>query len=160
MSTLTRSALTVFCSVVTRRLAPSLGPLLGPSSPALRLPVLHQSPSNILIPLASYATKRKMATKLTDAERQTELKALLDAGWKMVDGRDAINKTFMFKNFMDAWSWMGRVAMSGEKADHHPEWFNVYNKVEVTWSTHDCGGLSARDIKMATLCDDKFNKYK
>lgn len=48
---------------------------------------------------------------------------------------------------------MNRVALAGEKIDHHPEWFNVYNKVEVTWSTHDCGGLSAKDIKMATFCD-------
>lgn len=53
-----------------------------------------------------------------------------------------------------AWSFMSQVALAGEKMDHHPEWFNVYNKVEITWATHDCGGLSARDIKMATFCDN------
>jgi len=57
-------------------------------------------------------------------------------------GRNAIKKTFMFADFSQAWSWMSRVALLAEKMNHHPEWFNVYNVVEVTLSTHDCGGLS------------------
>ncbi|XP_042233759.1 pterin-4-alpha-carbinolamine dehydratase-like [Homarus americanus] len=95
-----------------------------------------------------------MAQKLTAGERETKLKPLLDDNWTMVDGRDAMKKTFLFKDFNEAWGWMSCVALRGEKIDHHPEWFNVYNKVEVTWSTHDCGGLSAKDIVMAKFCDD------
>ncbi|XP_042877344.1 pterin-4-alpha-carbinolamine dehydratase-like isoform X1 [Penaeus japonicus] len=94
------------------------------------------------------------AVKLSGAERETQLAPLLDAGWQMVENRDAIKRTFMFKNFNQAWSFMSQVALAGEKMDHHPEWFNVYNKVEITWATHDCGGLSARDIKMATFCNN------
>ncbi|XP_027228464.1 pterin-4-alpha-carbinolamine dehydratase [Penaeus vannamei] len=102
-----------------------------------------------------FSAKRKMAAvKLSEAERAVQLKPLLDAGWQIVENRDAIKRTFMFQNFNQAWSFMNQVALAGEKMDHHPEWFNVYNKVEITWATHDCGGLSARDIKMATFCDN------
>ena len=66
-----------------------------------------------------------------------------------MDGRDAITKTFTFKNFNAAFGWMSRVAMLAEKMDHHPEWFNVYSRVEVTLSTHDVGGLSTLDVRMA-----------
>ncbi|KAK3873260.1 hypothetical protein Pcinc_021711 [Petrolisthes cinctipes] len=96
-----------------------------------------------------------MAVKLNEEERESKLKPLLqEAKWSMVDGRDAIKKTFTFTDFNQAWGWMNRVALAGEKIDHHPEWFNVYNRVEVTWSTHDCSGLSLKDIKMATFCDN------
>lgn len=105
-----------------------------------------------------FSAKRKMAAvKLSEAERAVQLKPLLDAGWQIVENRDAIKRTFMFQNFNQAWSFMNQVALAGEKMDHHPEWFNVYNKVEITWATHDCGGLSARDIKMATFCDRSFS---
>ncbi|KAK8722547.1 hypothetical protein OTU49_012265 [Cherax quadricarinatus] len=100
-----------------------------------------------------------MAQKLTAGERESKLKPLLDDSWTMVDGRDAVKKTFLFKDFNEAWGWMSRVALRSEKLDHHPEWFNVYNKVEVTWSTHDCGGLSSKDIQMATFCDDTFKLF-
>jgi len=63
--------------------------------------------------------------------------------------RDAIEKTFHFGNFSEAWGFMSRVALVAEKMDHHPEWFNVYNRVEIVLSSHDAGGLSARDIKLA-----------
>lgn len=88
-------------------------------------------------------------SKLTDAERADDLAPLLDAGWTMVDGRDAILKSFKFKNFVDAFGFMTRSAIWAEKWNHHPEWFNVYNTVEVTLSTHDVGGLSALDVKLA-----------
>ncbi|MGF1454666.1 MAG: 4a-hydroxytetrahydrobiopterin dehydratase [Alphaproteobacteria bacterium] len=92
-----------------------------------------------------------MATKLTDAERADVLAGL--DGWTPVDGRDAIKKTFTFKNFNEAFGFMTRIAMVAEKMDHHPEWFNVYKTVEVTLSTHDVGGLSELDIKMAKAMD-------
>ena len=85
-------------------------------------------------------------TKLTEDER-TALRSL--DGWSRVDGRDAIQKTFSFKNFNQAFGWMSRVALLAERMNHHPEWFNVYSRVEVTLSTHDAGGLSALDVSMA-----------
>jgi 4a-hydroxytetrahydrobiopterin dehydratase len=85
--------------------------------------------------------------KLTEAEREAALAGL--PGWTLVPDRDAITRTFTFKNFNAAFGWMTRVAMLAEKMDHHPEWFNVYSRVEVTLSTHDVGGLSERDVRMA-----------
>ncbi|MEL6226205.1 MAG: 4a-hydroxytetrahydrobiopterin dehydratase [Pseudomonadota bacterium] len=89
-----------------------------------------------------------MATKLDGDARKLALSEL--TGWELVDGRDAITKTFKFKDFNTAFGFMSRAAMMAEKLDHHPEWFNVYNKVEVTLSTHDVGGLTDLDVKLAT----------
>lgn len=85
--------------------------------------------------------------KLTDEQRAAALADL--PGWSLVEGRDAIAKTFTFKNFNAAFGWMSRVAMLAERMSHHPEWFNVYSRVEVTLSTHDVGGLSELDVRMA-----------
>jgi 4a-hydroxytetrahydrobiopterin dehydratase len=74
-------------------------------------------------------------------------------GWAEVEGRDAIAKTFKFKDFNAAFGFMARVALSAEKQDHHPEWSNVYNRVEITLSTHDAGGLTERDVKLAKAID-------
>ncbi len=70
-------------------------------------------------------------------------------GWEEVRGRDAITKTFQFKSFNQAWGWMNRVALVAEKMDHHPEWSNVYGRVEVTLSTHDASGVTQLDIDLA-----------
>ncbi len=88
-----------------------------------------------------------MIEKLTAEARRAALAEL--AGWQPVEGRDAIHKAFKFKSFSQAWGFMNRVALAAEKLDHHPEWFNVYNRVEITLSTHDCDGLSERDVKLA-----------
>lgn len=85
-------------------------------------------------------------------EARTKALAGLD-GWREVDDRDAIAKTFKFKDFNAAFGFMARVAMEAEKADHHPEWFNVYNRVDVTLASHDAGGITDRDIKLATRMD-------
>lgn len=74
-------------------------------------------------------------------------------GWSEVEGRDAIYNQYQFKNFNSAFGFMSRVALMAEKIDHHPEWFNVYGKVQVTLTTHDCKGLSQKDIKMAMFMD-------
>lgn len=74
-------------------------------------------------------------------------------GWGPVEGRDAVKKSFTFDDFNQAWGFMCRVALAAEKADHHPEWFNVYNRVEVTLTTHDAGGLSERDVALAGFID-------
>lgn len=87
------------------------------------------------------------------------MQPLFSAGWKMVDGgRDAIYKEFLFQDFNEAFGFMTRVALLADKMDHHPEWFNVYNKVQVTMSTHDCGGLSAKDVKVASFMEGLANK--
>ncbi|AWM89259.1 4a-hydroxytetrahydrobiopterin dehydratase [Microvirga sp. 17 mud 1-3] len=88
---------------------------------------------------------------LTDTERAELLPAL--EGWSLVEGRDAIRKQFVFDDFGAAFAWMSRVALAAEKANHHPEWFNVYNRVDVTLSTHDAKGLTRRDIELAQKMD-------
>jgi 4a-hydroxytetrahydrobiopterin dehydratase len=90
-----------------------------------------------------------MASKLDPAARRDAL-ATLD-GWSDVEGRDAITRSFQFKDFNQAFGFMTRVALMAEKMDHHPEWFNVYNKVEVTLATHDAGGVTELDIRLATF---------
>ncbi len=74
-------------------------------------------------------------------------------GWRAVDGRDAIAKEFKFKDFNAAFAFMSAAALHAEKHDHHPEWFNVYNKVEVTLSTHDAGGVTNKDVSLAKFMD-------
>jgi 4a-hydroxytetrahydrobiopterin dehydratase len=93
-----------------------------------------------------------MIEKLTPDARRTALSGL--DGWQDVAGRDAIAKTFTFKNFNAAFGFMTRVALIAEKMDHHPEWRNVYRTVEVTLSTHDAGGLTERDVTLAGAMDD------
>ena len=73
--------------------------------------------------------------------------------WIAVDGRDAIARTFRFKDFNAAFGFMARAALMAEKLDHHPEWFNVYNRVEVTLATHDAGGVTALDVTLAEFMD-------
>ena len=92
-----------------------------------------------------------MADKLVGAKRQTALREL--HGWAEVQERDAIRKTFHFADFNQAWGFMSRIALLAEKMNHHPEWFNVYNRVEIILSTHDVGGLSTLDVEMAHHID-------
>jgi len=92
-----------------------------------------------------------MPKRLEPEERSAALAGL--AGWTLVDGRDAIQKRFVFADFNAAFGWMSRVALLAEKLDHHPEWSNVYRTVDVTLSTHDADGLSQLDITMATAMD-------
>lgn len=90
-------------------------------------------------------------SKLSGDERKQALAKL--SGWSEVSGRDAITKKFVFRNFSEAFGFMTRAALTAEKIDHHPEWFNVYKTVEVTLSTHDAGGLTELDIKLAAAMD-------
>ena len=87
-----------------------------------------------------------------DAAARAELGRTLPA-WSLVEGRDALHRRFTFGTFSAAWAFMSRVALLAEKHDHHPEWSNVYNKVEITLTTHDAGGLSARDTAFAAAID-------
>lgn len=88
-----------------------------------------------------------MAEKLESAQVQVALKDL--DGWELGDGGNSIGKSFKFRNFSQAWAFMSRSALLAEKMNHHPEWFNVYNKVDVTLNTHEAGGITELDIKMA-----------
>lgn len=92
-----------------------------------------------------------MTAKLAGKTRSDALAALKD--WKEVPGRDAIQRSLKFTDFNQAWGFMTRVALAAEKADHHPEWSNVYNKVEIVLSTHDAGGLSEKDVALAKVID-------
>jgi 4a-hydroxytetrahydrobiopterin dehydratase len=92
-----------------------------------------------------------MAQKLAGPTRTEALRKL--SGWTEVAGRDAIAKTFVFKDFNAAFGFMTRAALIAEKMDHHPEWFNVYKTVEVTLSTHDAGGVTELDVKLAGEMD-------
>ena len=92
-----------------------------------------------------------MAQKLSGEARAAALAKL--SGWSEIKDRDAITKRFQFKDFNEAFGFMARAALVAEKLDHHPEWFNVYNKVDVTLSTHDAGGLTDLDIKLADAMD-------
>lgn len=89
--------------------------------------------------------------KLTEAQRAAALGGL--SGWTSATGRDAIQKTFKFKNFSEAFGFMTQAALVAEKMDHHPEWLNVYNRVEVTLTTHDADGLTERDVALAEALD-------
>ena len=94
-----------------------------------------------------------MTEKLSAETRGPLLDPLLSNGWDMVEGRDAIVKTYKFSDFADAFGWMTRAAIWAEKWNHHPEWSNVYNKVTVTLTTHDVDGLSTLDAKLARKMD-------
>lgn len=94
-----------------------------------------------------------MATCLTEAARLAALPALGETGWAAVPGRDAIRKIWKFRSFSEAWGFMTRCALAAEKANHHPEWSNKYNIVDVVLIAHDCNGLSALDIDLAQRMD-------
>jgi 4a-hydroxytetrahydrobiopterin dehydratase len=89
--------------------------------------------------------------KLTGDERAKALAAL--PGWADVKDQDAIRKEFKFRNFSEAFGFMSRVALAAEKMDHHPDWTNVYDRVDILLSSHDIGGVSERDIKLAAIID-------
>lgn len=92
-----------------------------------------------------------MIAKLTQTERSSALAAL--TSWQEVAGKDAIHRAFRFKDFIEAWGFMNKVALLAQAQDHHPEWSNVYNRVDITLTTHDCKGLSSRDVRLAQDID-------
>ena len=94
-----------------------------------------------------------MSSKLEGQQRKDALEQLERTGWKVTDHRDAITKSFVLTDFNQAFGFMTRVALLAEKLNHHPEWFNVYNQVDVTLSTHDLNGLSTFDSQMAHFMD-------
>ncbi|XP_003271252.1 pterin-4-alpha-carbinolamine dehydratase isoform X2 [Nomascus leucogenys] len=120
-------------------------PRRPPARPAAACPLRRP-------PAAARAMAGK-AHRLSAEERDQLLPNLRAVGWNELEGRDAIFKQFHFKDFNRAFGFMTRVALQAEKLDHHPEWFNVYNKVHITLSTHECAGLSERDINLASFIE-------
>ena len=94
-----------------------------------------------------------MPERLDEAQRNEMLPDLGETGWMAVPDRDAIRKVLKFGNFVEAWGFMTRAALVAEKLNHHPEWSNTYNVVDVTLSTHDCTGLSMLDVDLARKLD-------
>ena len=93
-----------------------------------------------------------MMKKISKTELAKKLKRL--SGWKLVKGRSAITKTFKFDNFQEAFGWMTSMAIYAEKKDHHPEWFNVYNRVTIDLTTHDSGGITIKDVELAKKANE------
>lgn len=104
----------------------------------------HLKPNRKILP---------MTKNIEVLDIRNRLKELKDWSYSNTSGRDELQKSFKFKNFGEAFGFMARVALLAEKADHHPEWFNVYNKVEITLTTHDAGGVSEKDFALAKLID-------
>ncbi len=94
-----------------------------------------------------------LSVKLSHSEKTNLLEPLLQNKWSLVPNRDAILKSFEFENFTAAFGFMTRIAIEAEKRNHHPEWLNIYNKIDITLSTHDCQGLSFKDIELAKTID-------
>lgn len=92
-----------------------------------------------------------MSARLAAEARAAALASL--PGWREVEGRDAITRSLRFADFAAAFGFMAHVALVAERMDHHPEWFNVYNRVDITLSTHDAGGLTSRDVALAQAID-------
>ena len=93
--------------------------------------------------------------KLSTVDRETKLKKFFENGWLLDESRDAISKEFQFKNFIEAFSWMTKIAFWAEKINHHPEWSNVYRNVRVVLTTHDVKGLSNLDLELASKMDSE-----
>lgn len=98
--------------------------------------------------------------KLTPIERITSLNTLIASDWNLLSDRDAIRKMFYFNNFTECFAFMAKVAAKADELNHHPEWNNIYNKVEITWTTHDCQGLSKLDVDMAACCDHFYTEQQ
>ena len=92
-----------------------------------------------------------MFQKLSPEDRASALSELSD--WEELDGRDAIRRKFVFTDFNEAWGFISRIAMEAERRNHHPEWSNIWATVDITLSTHDCDGLSSRDVELARFID-------
>lgn len=114
----------------------------------------YKAVKQVQLRFQSGVPKAKMGGKLTEDQRETLLKPLLASGWSMVQNRDAIYREYIFKDFIEAFGFMTKIALMAEKMNHHPEWFNVYNKVQITLATHDVSGLSQKDVTLANFVDE------
>src|SRR5690606_18528355 len=128
----------------------SLGPATSAHS-ALRSPASFACPLAPPAPIAQASSAMPAAPRLSSDARAAALAAL--PGWRAVPGRDAITRSLKFADFAAAFGFMAQVALIAERMNHHPEWFNVYSKVDITLSTHDAGGLTSLDVALAEAID-------
>lgn len=98
--------------------------------------------------------------QVLSAEQRAQLLTPLLSSWTLLKNRDAIHKQFKFLSFPSAFAFMTQLAFHAEKHNHHPEWSNVYDRVDITWSTHDCSGLSISDITLASISDEIYSDNK
>jgi 4a-hydroxytetrahydrobiopterin dehydratase len=98
-----------------------------------------------------------MSTKLSPSERNSIAQKLPD--WSLSENTDAISKRYSFKTFPEAFAFMTHIALHAEAMDHHPDWSNCYNKVDIKLTTHDAGGLTQKDMTLAQICDDAAEQY-
>ena len=92
-------------------------------------------------------------------EENEEVRRLQEDGWSLTREPEALKREFRFANFPEAFAFMTQIAIQAESVNHHPEWKNVWNRVEITWTTHDAGGISALDLEMAAFCDRLFARH-
>lgn len=126
-------------------------------------PVIPQARNRNVIKIPNVSFKMSSSppakrSKLSEDDRKELIDPLKESGWSVVKDRDAIYKEFLFKDFNEAFGFMTRVALKADKMDHHPEWFNVYNKVQITLSSHDVSGLSTRDVTLANFIEEVSKK--
>ena len=125
----------------------------GSRFPATSTCKLRRTCSKLLTSRAKRHESRLISIpRLSDADADAAIARL--PGWSRLEMRSAITKSFQFRDFSQAWGFMARVALAAERMDHHPEWSNVWNRVDITLSTHDAGGLSERDIRLAAAIED------
>lgn len=152
-SLLHRFQVAVLMFLFSSRLFPPRLPLDG--NKLLRPAVTRHNPLLITVSKMSQSS----SDALTPDQRRRLLEDLSKQGWSLdPSGRDAIVKEFQFKDFNEAFGFMTRIALKADKMDHHPEWFNVYNKVKILLSSHDVNGLSQRDVQLATFIDSVSNR--
>ena len=97
-----------------------------------------------------------MKIKYSNSEVKEKFSHLISKGWEYSEDKIYLQKTFQFKTFVEAFSWMGRIAFIAEKLNHHPNWSNVYNRVDISLSTHDAGGLTELDLEFANLIEMEY----
>mmetsp|Transcript_16916 Transcript_16916/g.34913 ORF Transcript_16916/g.34913 Transcript_16916/m.34913 type:complete len:159 (+) Transcript_16916:121-597(+) len=131
---------------------------LARSTSVLRRAVSQRKPTSLIRSFSPTTATCNAPQKFTEEEVAASVRLLTYQGtpfpWVAKNENKAITKTFTFADFSQAWSFMSRTALLAEKMDHHPEWFNVYNRVEVTLTTHDCDGVSKKDINMARAMEE------
>ncbi|XP_020028499.2 pterin-4-alpha-carbinolamine dehydratase 2 isoform X4 [Castor canadensis] len=128
-------------------------PCAGCFPPGVVVPAAGRRPPGAMRFLCWWQSTGVKPQGLTAEERNQVLLDLKAAGWLELSERDAIYKEFSFENFNQAFGFMSRVALQAEKMNHHPEWANVYNKVQITLTSHDCGGLTKRDVRLAKFIE-------
>merc|ERR1712212_65417 len=136
-----------------------MGEQIEPALPPVVVSASHRTFEPLLLPTYLPNSTMPLCPPMDDATRAVELPPVLAAGWTMVEGREAISKTYKFETFNQCWQWMSSVALAAEALSHHPDWRNNWITVEVVWHTHEGSNLSIRDVQMAKPCDEAYQRF-